>query len=87
MTKEEGNYDEIVFPNCLLGDGACRIPAMSLEGYRILVRRKSEGRQWDCLMTYAAEKIQILIRFDVLSDESMYLNKAVPVNSLGSRAV
>jgi ATP-dependent exoDNAse (exonuclease V) beta subunit len=79
----EGNYDAVVLS---------KLPAVVMElqdhGYELediafLVRRKSEGEAIaDCLMAYAAEHPDSEYRFDVLSDESMYLNKAASVKAL-----
>lgn len=48
-----------------------------------LVRRKSEGEAIaDSLMAYASENPDSGYRFDVLSDESMYLHKSASVKAL-----
>lgn len=81
--EEEGNFDEIVLS---------KLPGLVMElqdhGYELediafLVRRKSEGEAIaDCLMNYIAENPESTYSFDVLSDESMYLNKAASVKAL-----
>ena len=83
--EEDGKFDELVLQ---------KLPGLVMElqdhGYELediafLVRRKSEGEAIaDCLMGYAAENPDNGYRFDVLSDESMYLNKAASVKALVS---
>lgn len=81
--EEEGKFDEQVLS---------RLPKMVMElqdkGYgpkdiAFLVRRKSEGEAIaDALMAFAAENPDSRYRFDVLSDESMYLHKSASVKAL-----
>jgi len=81
--KEEGKFDEIVLSK--LPDLVMELQdhGYELEDIAFLVRRKSEGEAIaDCLMSYAAENPDSAYRFDVLSDESMYLNKAASVKAL-----
>ncbi|WP_339755802.1 UvrD-helicase domain-containing protein [Algoriphagus aquimarinus] len=83
--EEECNFDEVVLS---------KLPGLVIElqdhGYELediafLVRRKSEGEAIaDCMMSYAAEHPESSYSFDVLSDESMYLNKAASVKALVS---
>jgi ATP-dependent exoDNAse (exonuclease V) beta subunit len=83
--EDDSKFDEIV-----LG----KLPALVMElqdhGYELediafLVRRKSEGEAIaDYMMSYAAEHPDTNYSFDVLSDESMYLNKAASVKALVS---
>ncbi|MEN2281068.1 UvrD-helicase domain-containing protein [Algoriphagus sp. SE2] len=80
---EEGNFEELALS---------KLPSLVMElqdhGYApediaFLVRRKSEGEAIaDCLMSYAAENSDTSYSFDVLSDESMFLNKAASVKAL-----
>ncbi|MBN3583235.1 UvrD-helicase domain-containing protein [Algoriphagus aestuarii] len=84
--KEEG--DEEKFNDLVLK----KLPDMVMElqdhGYQLqdiafLVRKKSEGEAIaDYLMAYGSENPHSDYRFDVLSDESMFLNKASSVKSL-----
>ncbi|WP_373496320.1 UvrD-helicase domain-containing protein [Aquiflexum sp.] len=81
--EEEGKFDEQVLS---------RLPQMVMElqdkGYGLkdiayLVRRKSEGEAIaDTLMAFASENPDLEYRFDVLSDESMYLNKSASVKAM-----
>ncbi|WP_194974372.1 UvrD-helicase domain-containing protein [Aquiflexum lacus] len=81
--EEEGNFEEQVLS---------RLPKMVMElqdkGYGLkdvafLVRRKSEGEAIaDTLMAFASENPGLEYRFDVLSDESMYLHKSASVKAL-----
>ncbi|MBN7817413.1 UvrD-helicase domain-containing protein [Algoriphagus pacificus] len=83
--EEEGKFDEIV-----LGKLPERVMELQDHGYELediafLVRTRSEGEAIaDCMMSYAAEHPDTAYRFDVLSDESMYLNKAASVKALVS---
>lgn len=82
---DEANFDEIVLE---------KLPDMVIElqnhGYQLediafLVRNKAHGEAIaDRMMTYAAEHPDTDYSFDVLSDESMYLNKAASVKALVS---
>lgn len=81
--EEEGN-----FAGQVLG----KIPKMVIElqerGYGLrdiafLVRTKAEGEQIaDCLMDYARSHPDLPYRFDVISDESLFLTKSVAVLAL-----
>ncbi|WP_194777399.1 UvrD-helicase domain-containing protein [Pararhodonellum marinum] len=81
--EEEGKFDEQVIN---------RLPHMVMElqdkGYGLkdiafLVRRKSEGEAIaDALMAFSSENPDLEYRFDVLSDESMYLQKSASVKAL-----
>jgi ATP-dependent exoDNAse (exonuclease V) beta subunit len=81
--EEDGNFDEQVLN---------RLPQMVMDlqdkGYRLediafLVRRKSEGEAIaDTLMAFGSENPDLGYRFDVLSDESMYLHKSASVKAL-----
>ncbi|WP_192349336.1 exodeoxyribonuclease V subunit beta [Algoriphagus sp. Y33] len=82
---EEGNFDEVVLSK--LPDLVMELQdhGYELEDIAFLVRRKSEGEAIaDCLMSYAADNPDSQYSFDVLSDESMYLNKAASVKALVS---
>lgn len=80
---EEGKFDEQVLS---------KLPQMVMElqdkGYELkdiafLVRTKSEGESIaDTLMAYGSQHPELPFRFDVLSDESMYLNKSATVKAL-----
>jgi ATP-dependent exoDNAse (exonuclease V) beta subunit len=82
-SEDEGNFDE---------QALSRLPAMVMElqenGYAprdiaFLVRRKSEGEAIaDTLMGFGAENPHLPYSFDVLSDESMYLQKSASVKAL-----
>lgn len=82
-SEEDGNFDEQVLS---------RLPGMIMElqdkGYALrdiafLVRRKSEGEAIaDTLMAFGAENPGLQYSFDVLSDESMYLQKSASVKAL-----
>lgn len=84
-SEEEESFDKTVLN---------KLPELVMElqdqGYELddiafLVRRKSEGEAIaDCLMGYAAANPGSGYSFDVLSDESMYLNKAASVKALVS---
>jgi ATP-dependent exoDNAse (exonuclease V) beta subunit len=79
----EGKFDEIVLSK--LPDLVMEFQdhGYALEDIAFLVRRKSEGEAIaDCLMSYAAENPESAYSFDVLSDESMFLNKAASVKAL-----
>jgi ATP-dependent exoDNAse (exonuclease V) beta subunit len=81
--EEEGNFSERVLE---------KLPAMvrelqdhgySLRDIAFLVRTKAEGEAIaDILMREAATNIDPAYRFDVLSDESMYLSKSAAVKAL-----
>ncbi|MDP2042280.1 MAG: UvrD-helicase domain-containing protein [Algoriphagus sp.] len=81
--EEEGNFSERVLD---------KLPAMVCElqdhGYSLrdiafLVRTKAEGEAIaDILMREGATNIDSAYRFDVLSDESMYLSKSAAVKAL-----
>jgi ATP-dependent exoDNAse (exonuclease V) beta subunit len=81
--EEDGNFDE---------QALSRLPSMVMElqakGYELrdiafLVRRKSEGEAIaDILMAFGADNPQLPFCFDVLSDESMYLQKSSSVKAL-----
>ncbi|WP_339876510.1 UvrD-helicase domain-containing protein [uncultured Algoriphagus sp.] len=83
--EEEGKFDEIV-----LGKLPERVMELQDHGYELediafLVRTRSDGEAIaDCMMSYAAEHPDTAYSFDVLSDESMYLNKAASVKALVS---
>lgn len=80
---EEGNF---------VGQVLGKIPKMVIElqerGYRLgdiafLVRTKAEGEQIaDCLMDYTRSHPDLPYRFDVISDESLFLTKSVAVMAL-----
>ncbi|RAI88282.1 UvrD-helicase domain-containing protein [Algoriphagus yeomjeoni] len=80
---DEAKFDEIVLE---------KLPDMVIElqehGYQLediafLVRNKAHGEAIaDRMMTYAAEHPDSAYSFDVLSDESMFLNKAASVKAL-----
>lgn len=82
-SEGEENFEEQVLS---------RLPRMVMElqdrGYALkdiafLVRRKSEGEAIaDTLMAFASENSDLDYRFDVLSDESMYLHKSASVKAL-----
>ena len=83
--EEEGKFDEVVLSK--LPDLVMELQdhGYELEDIAFLVRRKSEGEAIaDCLMNYAAENPDSVYSFDVLSDESMYLNKAASVKAMVS---
>ena len=75
-----------------LGQVLAKVPQMVIDlqekGYGLrdiafLVRTKAEGEQIaDCLMDYARQHPDSGFRFDVLSDESMFLTKSVAVLAL-----
>lgn len=81
--EEEGKFDEQVL---------AKLPKMVMElqdkGYELkdiafLVRTKKEGELIaDTLMAFSAEQAPSGYRFDVLSDESMYLHKSATVKAL-----
>ena len=81
--EEEGNFDEQTLS---------RLPQMVMDlqdkGYLLkdisfLVRRKAEGEAIaDTLMAFGSENPELGYRFDVLSDESMYLHKSASVKAL-----
>ncbi|MCF1752296.1 UvrD-helicase domain-containing protein [Mariniradius sediminis] len=81
--EEEGKF---------LGQVLAKVPQMVIElqqkGYGLrdiafLVRTKAEGEEIaDCLMDYAHQHPDTGFRFDVLSDESMFLTKSVAVVAL-----
>ncbi|MEP4374933.1 MAG: UvrD-helicase domain-containing protein, partial [Algoriphagus sp.] len=81
--EDESKFDEIVLD---------KLPDMVIElqqhGYHLqdiafLVRNKAHGEAIaDRMITYAAEHPESEYRFDVLSDESMFLNKAASVKAL-----
>lgn len=83
--EEDLKFDEAVL---------AKLPALVMElqdhGYELkdiafLVRTKAQGEAIaDELMRYAAENPESTYRFDVLSDESMFLNKAASVKALVS---
>ncbi|MEB2777609.1 UvrD-helicase domain-containing protein [Algoriphagus sp. D3-2-R+10] len=80
---DEGSFDEVVLSK--LPDLVMELQdhGYELEDIAFLVRRKSEGEAVaDCLMSYAADNPDSQYSFDVLSDESMYLNKAASVKAL-----
>jgi ATP-dependent exoDNAse (exonuclease V) beta subunit len=74
------------------GQVLAKVPQMVIElqqkGYGLrdiafLVRTKAEGEEIaDCLMDYARQHPDTGFRFDVLSDESMFLTKSVAVVAL-----
>lgn len=82
-SEEEDRFDEVVLsklPSLVMD---LQDHGYELEDIAFLVRRKSEGEAIaDCLMSYAAENPDSNYGFDVLSDESMYLNKAASVKAL-----
>ena len=83
--EEDSKFDEIVLGK--LPDLVMELQdhGYELEDIAFLVRRKSEGEAIaDCLMSYAAANPDLPYSFDVLSDESMYLNKAASVKALVS---
>lgn len=81
--EEESKFNDIVL---------AKIPIMVMElqdqGYKLediafLVRTKKDGEAIaDCLMKFGAENPSDEYKFDVLSDESMFLNKASSVKAL-----
>ncbi|MFD2202837.1 UvrD-helicase domain-containing protein [Shivajiella indica] len=81
--EDEGKIDEQVL---------ARIPQMAMllqdKGYDLkdiafLVRTKKEGESIaDTLMAFSSENPDLPYRFDVLSDESMYLHKSATVKAL-----
>ncbi|WP_339699464.1 UvrD-helicase domain-containing protein [Algoriphagus aquimarinus] len=81
--EEEGNFDELVLSKLPELVMELQDHGYELEDIAFLVRRKSEGEAIaDCMMSYAAEHPDTSYSFDVLSDESMYLNKAASVKAL-----
>ena len=81
--EEEGNFDELVLSKLPELVMELQDHGYELEDIAFLVRRKSEGEAIaDCMMSYAAEHPDTDYSFDVLSDESMYLNKAASVKAL-----
>ncbi|REG83433.1 UvrD-helicase domain-containing protein [Algoriphagus antarcticus] len=83
--ENEGKFDEIVLEKLPKTIMELQDHGYELEDIAFLVRRKSEGEAIaDRLMSYAAENPDSGYRFDVLSDESMYLNKAASVKALVS---
>jgi ATP-dependent exoDNAse (exonuclease V) beta subunit len=83
--EAEGKFDEIVLEKLPSVIMQLQDHGYDLEDIAFLVRRKSEGEAIaDRLMSYAAENPDSGYRFDVLSDESMYLNKAASVKALVS---
>lgn len=82
-SEDEGNFDE---------QALSRVPVIVMElqekGYELkdiafLVRKKAEGEAIaDTLMAYGAAHPGLSYRFDVLSDESMYLHKSASVKAL-----
>lgn len=81
--EDEGKFDAQVL---------AKLPQIVVElqdrGYELkdiafLVRTKKEGEAIaDTLMAYSAERPELEYRFDVLSDESMYLHKSATVKAL-----
>ncbi|MDO9551181.1 exodeoxyribonuclease V subunit beta [Rhodonellum sp.] len=82
-SEEDSNFDALALS---------RLPQMVItlqeKGYELkdiafLVRKKSEGEAIaDVMMAYGAENPELPFRFDVLSDESMYLYKSASVKCL-----
>ncbi|MCH6232985.1 UvrD-helicase domain-containing protein [Cognataquiflexum rubidum] len=82
-SEEEGKFD---------AQALSRLPRIVMElqdkGYELrdiafLVRRKSEGEAIaDTLMGFGADNPELPYSFDVLSDESMYLQKSASVKAL-----
>ena len=83
--EDEGNFEEAVLsklPGLVM---ELQDHGYALEDIAFLVRKKSHGEAIaDCMMSYAAEHFDSGYSFDVLSDESMYLNKAASVKALVS---
>lgn len=83
--EDEAKFDEIVLGKLPVLVMELQDHGYELEDIAFLVRRKSEGEAIaDCLMSYAAANPDLPYCFDVLSDESMYLNKAASVKALVS---
>lgn len=81
----EGNFDEVVLSKLPELVMELQDHGYELEDIAFLVRKKSHGEAIaDCMMSYAAEHPDSDYSFDVLSDESMYLNKAASVKALVS---
>ncbi|MEB2785066.1 UvrD-helicase domain-containing protein [Algoriphagus persicinus] len=81
--NEEGKFDEMVLSKLPDLVKELQDHGYELEDIAFLVRRKSEGEAIaDSLMRHAAENPDSEYSFDVLSDESMYLNKAASVKAL-----
>src|SRR5690606_7122007 len=83
--EEEGNFDEVVLSNLRVLVMALQDQGYEREDAAFPARTMSEGAAIaDCLMSYAALNPDLPYSFDVLSDESMYLNKAASVKALVS---
>ncbi|EAZ79585.1 UvrD-helicase domain-containing protein [Algoriphagus machipongonensis] len=81
----EGNFDDIVLSKLPELVMELQDHGYELEDIAFLVRRKSEGEAIaDTLMNYGAANPDSGYSFDVLSDESMYLNKSASVKALVS---
>jgi ATP-dependent exoDNAse (exonuclease V) beta subunit len=83
--EAEEKFDDIVLEKLPSVIMQLQDHGYELEDIAFLVRRKSEGEAIaDRLMDYAVKHPDSGYRFDVLSDESMYLNKAASVKALVS---
>ncbi len=81
--EEECSFDDVVLSKLPEMVMELQDHGYALEDIAFLVRRKSEGEAIaDCMMGYAAAHPDLPYGFDVLSDESMYLNKAASVKAL-----
>lgn len=83
--EEESGFDEIVLEKLPTVIMELQDHGYDLKDIAFLVRTKDQGEAIaDRMMNYTAENPDSEYKFDVLSDESMFLNKAASVKALVS---
>lgn len=83
--EEESGFDEIVLEKLPTVIMELQDHGYDLKDIAFLVRTKGQGEAIaDRMMNYTTENPESAYKFDVLSDESMFLNKAASVKALVS---